>query len=86
MKRWRVTTVLWVAAAVVMMTGGSCSDDSCFDNSSALPLAAFYQGSNAVTVTNLTVKGVGAPGDTLLAEAASLSRLYLPFRLDAGGV
>ena len=58
----------------------ACSDDSCYDNGSSLPLAAFYVGSQQQTITGLTVMGIGAPGDSLLADSASLSELYLPLR------
>ncbi len=63
-----------------------CSSDGCLDNSSAIPLAAFYRGTQAVTLTSLTVSGIDAPGDTLLADAASLRQIYLPFRLNASEV
>ena len=58
----------------------SCGDDSCYDNGSSLPLAELYLGQNHTTVTGLTIQGIGAPGDSLLADSSSLNEVYLPLR------
>ena len=58
----------------------ACSDNSCNDNGSSLPLAVFFSGGTQQTITGLTVKGIDAPGDSLLANSASLNELYLPLR------
>lgn len=58
----------------------SCNDDSCYENGSSLPLAELYVGSTRTTVTGLTIKGIGAPGDSLLADSSSINEIYLPLR------
>ncbi len=73
---------LIVIAFVGTITLAGCSSDGCLDNGSAIPLVAFYQGTKQVTLKTLTVRGIDAPGDTLLANKASLSQIYLPFRLN----
>ncbi len=62
----------------------ACSDDSCYDNGSSLPLATFYLGGSQQTINGLTIKGVGVPGDSLLADSSSLSEVYLPLRASVG--
>lgn len=61
---------------------GSCTSDGCYDNGSAVPLAKFYNGGTGAlaTVDSLTVRGLGAPGDSVLAAGQSVSQLYLPLR------
>lgn len=79
---------LRVAAAAVMTllmaaVIYSCNTSGCTDNQSALPLAGFYssQSKAAITLSDLTVTGEGAPGDSALYGASqSLSEVYLPFR------
>lgn len=58
----------------------SCTNSTCIDNANSLPLAAFYYDGSQVTVNNLTVYGINAPGDTLMADNESLSQVYLPLR------
>jgi hypothetical protein len=58
----------------------ACGNDSCYDNGSSLPLAKFYVGTSQQSVSGLTIKGIGAPGDSLLADSTSLSEVYLPLR------
>lgn len=62
---------------------GSCSDDSCTDNGSSLPLATFYIGDSQQAISGLSIMGVGAPGDSLLADGASINEAYLPLRASA---
>lgn len=64
--------------AMLCMVLSSCTGDGCTDNSAALPLATFYQDGKAVTVTGLSVRGIGAPGDSILVDNESVSELYLP--------
>lgn len=77
-------------AATLLMSG--CAGTDCLENRSSLPLAGFYgvapgeaPGAEArsVSVSQLTVYGIGAPGDSLLYESATLSEAWLPFRLDS---
>ena len=58
----------------------SCSNDSCYDNGSALPLAALYINDDQQTIRGLTVMGIGAPGDSLLIDSSSVDEVYLPLR------
>ena len=71
-----------VAAALVMIMAAACADNSCYDNGSSIPMARFVQSgtSNAVTVSALTVRGIDAPGDSLLVDSANVSQTYLPLR------
>ena len=62
----------------------ACNDDSCYDNGSSLPLAAFYLGNGQQTITGLTIMGIGAPGDSLLADSSALKEVYLPLRASVG--
>ena len=72
-----------VAAGVL----GACSD-TCTENKNALPLAGFYVISDGteqkVSIDSLEVRGIGAPGDSVLSRAgSSMSQIYLPFRIDS---
>ena len=62
----------------------ACNDDSCYDNGSSLPLTAFYLGNSQQTITGLTIMGIGAPGDSLLADSSALKEVYLPLRASVG--
>ena len=62
----------------------ACNDDSCYDNGSSLPLAAFYLGNSQQTISGLTIMGIGAPGDSLLADSSALKEVYLPLRASVG--
>ena len=62
----------------------ACNDDSCYDNGSSLPLAALYLGNSQQTITGLTIMGIGAPGDSLLADSSALKEVYLPLRASVG--
>lgn len=82
-----ISSLRAAAAAVMALFLGaalySCNTSGCTDNQSALPLAAFYssQTKAAITLTDLTVTGEGAPGDSALyGPSESLSEVYLPFR------
>ncbi len=73
-------TLLAAAALAAALT--ACSSDGCTDNGSSLPLAAFYTSGStqSLTVPNLTVRGIGAPGDSALLSAETVSQVYLPLR------
>jgi hypothetical protein len=76
-------TPWWVAALIVAVVATGCSNDGCIGNGSSIPLVGFYdyltkkQGS----VLGVTVKGIGAPGDSLLADSIDLQQLYLPLQV-----
>ena len=58
--------------------------DTCADNKNALPRAAFYAGEATVSVDSLEIRGIGAPGDSILSEGTERkSEIYLPFRIDS---
>ena len=81
MSRLSHIAILLTAATALLLA--ACNDASCSDNGSSLPLAAFYFGNSQQTITGITVMGIGAPGDSLLANASALNELYLPLRASA---
>lgn len=64
----------------------ACSSDGCTDNSSAIPKAVFYQNNTQATFKALTVKGIDAPGDSLLVDSAATTQVYLPLRINSSTV
>lgn len=80
--------LLHIAAIAMMLSplglgNTACSNDSCYDNGSSLPLVTFYLGDKQQTINGLTIKGIGVPGDSLIADSSSLSEAYLPLRASA---
>lgn len=76
----------YIPAAILAIVLAACND-TCTENKNALPLAGFYisgSGTNTtVSIDSLEVRGVFAPGDTVLsAPTENKSSLYLPFRID----
>ena len=68
-------------AVAVAMAG--CNTSGCLDNQSALPKAALYSSAtgSAISLNNLEISGVDAPGDSVLVEAGTaVSEVYLPMR------
>lgn len=72
--------ILWILGALLL---AACSGSECYDNHSALPLAYFYSSSTRqqVSLNNVEIYGVGAPGDSILYTPQSLREAYLPFRI-----
>ncbi len=68
-----------VVYALICIT--SCNNDNCSGNSSGIPLAAFMNGDNAVTINNLTVYGIDAPNDSAIIRQTSANQVYLPLRI-----
>jgi len=60
----------------------ACTDSNCYDNGSAIPYTVFYTSGTTTerTIGGITIKGIGAPGDTLLADNEIISDIYLPLR------
>lgn len=58
----------------------SCSNDSCYDNGSALPLATFYIGDDQQSISGLSIMGIDVPGDNMLIDSTSVDEVYLPLR------
>ena len=78
----RLLLPIILALAALCLT--ACSDDSCYDNGSSLPLATLCIGGSQQTITGLTIMGIGVPGDSLLADSSALSEVYLPLRASVG--
>lgn len=74
--------MLPVAALTALAILPGCSSNECYDNHSALPLAAFYSSATmrGVSLQGLEIYGLGAPGDSVLYTPQTLSQAYLPFR------
>lgn len=73
----RLLTIVLIAMA---LCAASCSDDSCSENGSSLPLATFYVGNNQQSISTLSIMGIGVPGDSLLVDSTSVDEAYLPLR------
>ncbi|MBQ7689862.1 MAG: hypothetical protein IJT30_01530 [Muribaculaceae bacterium] len=60
----------------------SCNDASCYDNGSALPLVRFCASGSTtqVSIEGLTIRGIDAPGDSVLVQGGTTSEVYLPLR------
>ena len=69
--------------SLLCLTG--CGDGSCYDNGSAVPMARFYASrtTTQLSVRQLTVTAIGAPGDSLLVNNETVSELHLPLRASA---
>lgn len=78
MNRLSFIAILSLLALTISL--GACSDDSCYDNGSSLPLATLHIGENQQAVTGLSIIGIGVPGDNLLVDSSSVSEVYLPLR------
>lgn len=72
------------AAAVLVAAGHGCNTSGCTENQSALPLAGYCssQTGKAISISEMEVRGLGAPDDSVLyaAEATGRTEVYLPFR------
>lgn len=77
--------LLHIAAWVIALASAlcACSDNSCSENGSALPLATIYLAGNQQYIGGLTVKGIGVPGDSLLVDSGTVNQVYLPLRASA---
>ena len=84
--RLRAKNNLCLLAVSILLTFSACISGECLDNKNSLPLAGFYSSladPKAITLSDLTVYGYGAPGDSVLLQSGSrVSSLYLPFRID----
>ena len=70
-------------AAMAGLVIAGCGGSECYENHSALPLAYFYSSytRRQVSIQRLKIYGIGAPGDSVLYSAQTLSEASLPFRL-----
>lgn len=77
----KIAIALTVVAMLALVP--ACSSDGCYDNTSAIPIVAFYRDGAAVKLTPLSVTGVGVPGDTLLIDSASTSSFHMPLNFNS---
>lgn len=75
--------VLLLGASIASAFLGGCSNNECYENHSALPLAYFYNSSTKqqVSLNGVEIYGIGAPGDSILYRRQNLQEAYLPFRI-----
>lgn len=81
------TRLLLPAVAVAAVAVTACTDDGCSENTSSVPQAGFYvsgERNRPATITKLTVRGIGAPGDSAIIDTQTVSTVYLPLRLKTG--
>lgn len=80
--------ILPAAAAAACALFAACNSSECLDNKNSLPLAGFYSSEptpQAISLDSISIFGIGAPGDSILHDSVrSLSKTYLPFRIDQG--
>lgn len=76
--------VVLIALSALAGLATSCNNGNCPGNSNAIPLAEFYQDGSSVIINNLTVYGIGAPGDSLILDEASASSVYMPLHISTG--
>lgn len=78
--------IITFSAAILLsaLCLSSCAGNDCLDNKSALPFAGLYASGTlqSLSVSDLTIYGIGAPGDSVLYQSATLKNVYLPFRID----
>ena len=80
-----IRRLFFPALIVLSAVMAGCSTGACYDNQNSLPKAGFYSAStgNAVSVSGISVGGVGAPNDSLLCgPSETVTEVYLPFRPD----
>ena len=80
-----VTRILLPSAFAAALLAAGCSDEECTGYRTTLPTAQFFlPGGERVALDSASVYGIGAPGDSLLADGErNLDEIYLPFNLDA---
>ena len=80
-----IRRLFFPALIVLSAVMAGCSTGAGYDNQNSLPKAGFYSAStgNAVSVSGISVGGVGAPNDSLLCgPSETVTEVYLPFRPD----
>lgn len=81
-KKRILPSLIFMAVALLL---AACSASGCYENHSAIPLAAFYSESDnkAISISNIEIGGVDAPDDSLLVKSGdAASEVYLPFRFN----
>ena len=69
------------AAVIALVAMVSCNNDNCMGNSTGIPLAAFYEGDKQISLSDITVYGIGAPNDSAVIRNVTASQVYLPLRI-----
>lgn len=61
----------YILAAILGLAAAACNTDGCLDNQSSLPKAGLFSSAtgNAITLSNIEISGVGAPGDSVLGHS-----------------
>ena len=76
----RLTHIATSLLTVLLLGLVACSDNSCYENGSSLPLATLYMGNSQQDISGLSVMGIGVPGDSLLVNSTAVDEVYLPLR------
>ena len=73
--------IILVVPAILLLA--ACSNNECYENHSALPLASFYSMTTQrpVALQRVEIYGVDAPNDSILSPTQTISEAYLPFRI-----
>ena len=80
----RLPNIALTLTLVLTLAWTACNNDNCYENGSSLPLAQCYMDNDQATITGLTIMGIDAPGDGLLADSSSIKEIYLPLRASVG--
>lgn len=87
MIRKNINKLTGAISLMLLGTVTGCSNEECYENKNSLPLAGFYSSAEkpqSVTISNISIYGIGAPGDSILHDSASsLSQTYLPFQINS---
>lgn len=83
----RMRTLLFSVLFILLLLPWmpACTSD-CTENKNALPLAGYYSSLDPITkraYSGIEVIGIGAKGDSVLADASSREEVWLPFRIDS---
>lgn len=75
----------WLLLILLTVALVSCTDNSCYDHASALPLVRFYETGTAtqLSLSDVVIRGVDAPGDSILVNGETVDEVYLPLRASA---
>lgn len=88
----KALSIAAAALATAVMTLPGCNTSGCTDLRNSIPLAGFYSAEtfDAISLSDLSVGGIGAPGDSLILDASTTSsaqsQVYLPFRFGTSEV
>lgn len=80
-------TRLFLLAVALVVAAQACTDDGCSENTNSVPQAGFYESGSRnkqISLTKLTVRGIGAPGDSAIIDMQTVNSVYLPLRLSTG--